>query len=79
MEGLAPDQELVEDKLRTLNDALGDLKIVGIRPRPPGLKNLDQEDLKLSQMVIASLHEQGLFRHEAGALLRPGRRAGFHR
>jgi len=61
MEGLAPDQELVEDKLRTLNDALGDLKIVGIRPRPPGLKNLDQEDLKLSQLVIASLLNKGFF------------------
>ena len=37
-----------EDKLRTLTDALGDLKIVGVRPKPPGLKNLDQEDLKLT-------------------------------
>jgi hypothetical protein len=61
MEGLAPEQELVEDKLRTLNDALADLKIVGIRPRPPGLKNLDQEDLKLSQLVIASLINKGFF------------------
>jgi hypothetical protein len=61
MEGLAPEQELVEDKLRTLNDALADLKIVGIRPRPPGLKNLDQEDLKLSQLVISSLINKGFF------------------
>jgi hypothetical protein len=61
MEGLAPDQELVEDKLRTLNDALGDLKIVGVRPRPPGLKNLDQEDLKLSPLVINSLLNKGFF------------------
>ena len=36
MAGLPADQELIEDKLRTLTDALGDLKIVGIRPNPPG-------------------------------------------
>ncbi len=72
-----PDQELVEDKLRTLTDALGDLKIVGVRPRPPGLKNLDQEDLKLSQLVVACLLQnkgffltrQGLFSDQGDVLV----------
>jgi hypothetical protein len=54
-------QELVEDKLRALTDALGDLKIVGIRPRPAGLKNIDAPDLKMTQMVMASLQSKGFF------------------
>jgi len=61
MDGLPADQELNEEKLRTLVDAVADLKIVGIRPRPAGLKNLDQENLKLSLMVIASLQNKGFF------------------
>jgi len=61
MDGIPADQELSEDKLRTLADALADLKIVGIRPRPAGLKILDQEDLKLSPVVIASLLNKGFF------------------
>jgi hypothetical protein len=59
--GVPPEQELSEDKLRTLSDALGDLKIVGIRPRPAGLKNLDQEDLQLNNLVVASLQSKGFF------------------
>ena len=75
MDDLPAGQELVEDKLRALTDALGDLKIVGVRPRPPGLKKLDQEDLKLSQLVAMSAPEQGVLPDAAGTLLRPGRRA----
>jgi hypothetical protein len=37
------------------------LKIVGIRPRPAGLKNLDQEDLQLNNLVVASLQSKGFF------------------
>jgi hypothetical protein len=61
MEGLPADQQLSEDKLRTLSDAVADLKIVGIRPRPAGLKNLDQENLELSPLVVASLQNKGFF------------------
>ncbi len=62
IDGTIPaEQELNEDKLRTLTDALGDLKIVGIRPRHPSLKNLDQEDLKLPDIVVASLINKGFF------------------
>jgi hypothetical protein len=61
LEGLPADQQLNEDKLRTLSDAVADLKIVGIRPRPAGLKNLDQENLELSPLVVASLQNKGFF------------------
>ena len=79
MDDLPAGQELVEDKLRALTDALGDLKIVGVRPRPPGLKNLDQEDLKLTQIGRAVAPEQGILPDAAGALLGPGGRAGLDR
>ncbi|MBV8555560.1 MAG: DUF4340 domain-containing protein, partial [Planctomycetaceae bacterium] len=39
-----PDKELDTDKLQTLTSALGDLKIVGVRPKPPGLS----QDLKMA-------------------------------
>jgi hypothetical protein len=61
MAGIPADQQLSEDKLRTLSDAVADLKIVGIRPRPAGLKNLDQADLKLTPLVLASLQNKGFF------------------
>jgi len=61
MAGLPADQELVEDRLRTLTDALGDLKIVGIRPKPPGLKDPDQKGLKLTPVVMLSLQSKGFF------------------
>ncbi len=59
-------QELNEDKIRALNDALADLKIVGVRPRPPGLKNPNDPALKLSPIVIASLRNKGFFLTEEG-------------
>jgi hypothetical protein len=61
MGDLPTGQELVEDKLRTMTDALSDLKIVGIRPRPAGLKDLEREDLKLTPLVMASLQSKGFF------------------
>jgi hypothetical protein len=66
MEGLPADQELIEDKLRTLTDALADLKIVGIRPKPAALKNIDQPGLKLPLLVSASLQSKGFFLTEKG-------------
>jgi hypothetical protein len=61
MADLPANQELVEDKLRTLTDALADLKIVGIRRRPPGLENLDTKELRLTPIVMASLQGKGFF------------------
>src|SRR5262249_9171472 len=42
--GLPADKELDSDKIRTLTDALADLKIVGVRTKPTGLTR----DLKKS-------------------------------
>jgi hypothetical protein len=61
MDGIPPGEQLAEDKLRTLSDAVADLKIVGIRPKPSGLNNLDREDLKLSPLVVAALQSKGFF------------------
>ena len=72
MDGLTAAEQLNENNLRTLSDAVADLKIVGIRPRPAGLSDLNKEDLKVSPIVMASLHEQGLLPDPAGALFRPG-------
>ena len=61
MSGLPADQELIEEKLRTLTDALADLKIVGIRPKPAALKNIDQGGLRLQPAVMLSLQSKGFF------------------
>jgi hypothetical protein len=66
MDDVPAGQELVEDKLRALTDGLGDLKIVGVRPKPPGLKKLDQEDIQLTQLVAMSLQNKGFFLTKRG-------------
>lgn len=66
MADLPADQELNEEKLRALNDALADLKIVGVRPRPPGLKDPNQPELKLSALVLGSLQNKGFFLTKQG-------------
>jgi hypothetical protein len=66
MDGIPADQELSEDKLRSLTDALGDLKIVGIRPKPPGLKDPNQPGLKLTLPIVASLQSKGFFLTKQG-------------
>ncbi len=73
MAGLAADQELDSDKLRTLTDALADLKIVGVRTKPPGLTrdlmNSDQGGIKLAATSIASLQNKGFFMTRDGKVL----------
>ena len=44
-----------------LSDAVADLKIVGIRPRPSGLEDLNKGDLRVSPLVLASLQNKGFF------------------
>jgi hypothetical protein len=66
MAGLPATEELNENNLRTLIDAVADLKIVGIRPRPPGLQDLNQENLKITAMVLASLQNKGFFLAKQG-------------
>jgi len=73
MAGVPADQELDSDKLRTLTDALADLKIVGVRPKPPGLtrdlKKSDSEGIKLTANTVASLQSKGFYMTKDGRLL----------
>jgi hypothetical protein len=66
MADLPADKQLNDNNLRTLVDAVADLKIVGIRPRPAGLKNLDQEGLRLTQRTMDSLIAKGYFVTRSG-------------
>ena len=67
MDDVPAGQELVEDaNCEPLTDGLADLKIVGVRPKPPGLKKLDQEDLQLPQLVAMSLQNKGFFLTKRG-------------
>jgi hypothetical protein len=71
MAGLAADKELDSDKLRTLTDALADLKIVGVRTKPAGLtrelKKSTSEGITIQS--IASLQSKGFYLTKDGQLL----------
>lgn len=54
-------QEANEDRLRSLVDALGDLKIVGIRPKPPGLTDPNDPNLELTVQIALSLQNRGFY------------------
>ncbi len=54
-------QEANEDRLRSLVDALGDLKIVGIRPKPPGLTDPNDPNLELTIPIAMSLQNRGFY------------------
>jgi hypothetical protein len=73
MAGLSADQELDSDKLRTLTDALADLKIVGVRTKPAGLtrdlKQSDKAGIKLTATTVASLQSKGFYMTKDGQLL----------
>lgn len=58
---MPPDKEINEDSLRSLSDALGDLKIVGVRRKPPGLTDPNTPDLKLTATIDRSLRLKGFF------------------
>ncbi len=60
MDGLGANEQLNENNLRTLSDAVADLKIVGIRPRPAGLEDLDNVR-SIPSVVMASLQNKGFF------------------
>src|SRR3954447_9506564 len=73
MAGLAADKELDSDKLRTLTDALADLKIVGVRTKPPGLtrdlKKTDKAGIDLTASAVASLQSKAFYMTRDGRLL----------
>ncbi len=49
--GIPPDKEVNEDRLCSLTDALGDLKIVGVRPKPPGLKDPNEPGREILEQI----------------------------
>ncbi len=59
--GMPPGQETNEDRLRSLTDALGDLKIVGVRPKPPGLTDPNDPKLQLTAPIVLSLQNRGFY------------------
>jgi hypothetical protein len=61
MDGITAAEQLNDDNLRKLSDAVADLKIVGIRPRPEGLSDLNKEALSVSPVVLASLTNKGFY------------------
>ncbi len=54
-------QEVNEDRLRSFIDALGDLKIVGVRPKPPGLTDPNDPNLQLTRSIALSLQNRGFY------------------
>lgn len=70
---LEADQEVNADKLSTLTSTLGDLKIVGVRPKPAGLtrdlKAGGGEGTSLSNASILSLQDKGFYLTRDGRLL----------
>ena len=71
MEELDAGSELNTEKLRALTDALADLKIVGVRPKPAGLTAdlKGDQGIKLSTSSIASLQSKGFYMTRDGQLL----------
>jgi hypothetical protein len=73
--GLSADQEVNPDKTKALTDALADLKIVGVRPKPAGLTrdlkkaNPDAKGITLSNSTILSLQSKGFYMTRDGRLL----------
>ncbi len=49
--GLPPDKEVNEDMMRPIIDALGDLKIVGVRPKPLGLKDPNEPGKEILEQI----------------------------
>ena len=70
---LPADQELDPEKLSALTRELGDLKIVGVRPKPAGLsrelKAADDKGISLSPASIRSLGSAGFYLTKQGDLL----------
>jgi hypothetical protein len=73
MDGVPVGNEVDTDKLATLTKELGDLKIVGVRPKPPGLtKSLratEEKGINLSDASILSLRAKGFYLTRSGDLL----------
>ena len=67
-----PGQELNTEKINDLTTALGDLKIVGVRPKPAGLTRdlrTGEKGITLTQSTVLSLQGKGFYPTRDGRLL----------
>jgi len=67
-----PGQELNTEKINDLTTALGDLKIVGVRPKPAGLTRdlrTGEKGITLTQSAVLSLQGKGFYPTRDGRLL----------
>ncbi len=70
IDGTLPDgKELDTAKINELTAALAELKIVGVRPKPPGLTRDLKTGQGLSQQARRSLQERGFYVLKDGSLL----------
>jgi hypothetical protein len=70
LEGLKPEEETNADKARDLANAIADLRIVGVRPKPPGLKpNLRTEQ---GVFLAESMARRGFYSTNRGLLSNDG-------
>ncbi len=70
IDGTLPEgKELDSAKINELTSALVDLKIVGVRPKPPGLTRDLKTGEKLSQQARLSLQDRGFYTLRDGGLL----------
>jgi uncharacterized protein DUF4340 len=71
--GIPAEQELNSDKLSTLTTALGDLKIVGVRPKPDflsrELKVNNEKDIDYTRPALISLQSKGFYPSTDGRML----------
>jgi hypothetical protein len=71
--GLKADEEVSADKMTALASALADLKIVGVRVKPPGLtqdlKARTDGKIRLDNSAILSLQSRGFYLTRDGRLL----------
>lgn len=70
MEGLAPDEEVASDQVDGMSTALDELKIVGVRLKPPGLtENLTkQQGIEITREAAVSLQRKGYYLTQDGGI-----------
>ncbi|MCA9075760.1 MAG: DUF4340 domain-containing protein [Planctomycetaceae bacterium] len=73
LDGLAEGEEVNTTNVNSIINALEDLKIVGVRPKPPGLsadlKGESKEGARIDTLAFLDLQEKGYFIDAEGALV----------
>lgn len=70
LEGLAATEQVDEEKLRSIGDTLGQIKIVGVRPKPEGLTAALKQASGFDRAMLAQiLQDKGFFLAPDGTLV----------